>query len=209
MKKIISILCLMTVFAGNTFATEAKASEVFTEQIQTVCQLGIMNENEDGENDLTEFVTRAEFAEMVYRIVCGTDDAPGATKAYYNDVNMYHYAAPYVQELSERGIIFGYADGNFYPSNNIIAGHAVTMLLRAIGYSIRLDNGESVNIVASDVRIGKGIDFSSELTKEAAAKIIYDALYATTMKLSFGEIGTDRADSVMYEFLGLKYKDGW
>ena len=51
MKKIISILCLITVFAGNVFVIEAKASEASTEQIQTVCQLGIMNENEDGEYD--------------------------------------------------------------------------------------------------------------------------------------------------------------
>ena len=131
MKKIISILCLITVFASNAFVTEAKASEALSEQIQTVCQLGIMNGNEDGEYDLTEFVTRAEFAEMVYRIVCGTEDAPGATKAYYNDVNIYHYAAPYIQVLSEKGIIFGYEDGNFYPGNNITVGQAAAIILRA------------------------------------------------------------------------------
>ena len=208
MKKIISILCLITVFASNVFVTEAKAFEASTEQIQTVCQLGIMNENEDGEYDLTGFVTRAEFAEMVYRIVYGTKDAPGATKSYYNDVNIYHYAAPYIQALSEQGIIFGYEDGNFYPGNNITAGQAVTIILRAIGYNVRLNSGDSINAVASEAKIGKGLDFSSELTKEACAKVIYDALYADTLKMSYDGKGISRADTVMYEFLGLKYKDG-
>ena len=78
MKKIIAILCLITVFASSAFSIEAKASEASTEQIQTVCQLGIMDENEDGEYDLTEFVTRAEFAEMVNTMQEIYDMDPGA-----------------------------------------------------------------------------------------------------------------------------------
>ncbi|MEE0968777.1 MAG: S-layer homology domain-containing protein, partial [Clostridia bacterium] len=66
---------------------------------------------------LSEKITRAVFAEMVYKFLYdGT--LSGATKSYFNDVDLYHYAAPYIQNLSEGGIISGYGDGNFYPDKN-------------------------------------------------------------------------------------------
>lgn len=207
MKKILSILCLITLFAQNVFVAEAEVIDTTSEQIDTIYQLGIMSENQDGEDDLSEKITRAVFAEMVYKFLYdGT--LSGATKSYFNDVDLYHYAAPYIQMLSEGGIISGYGDGNFYPDKNITINEAVAIILRAIGYDIQLSTGKSVKSVASDADIGVGLDFSKELTKKDAAEILYDTLYADTLKSTFEGDAIGRAGKVMFEFLGLKYKDG-
>ena len=52
------------------------------------------------------------------------------------------------------------------------------------------------------------MDFTEELTRDSAAKIIYDTLYADTMKVDLQVEGVSTADMVMQEFLGLDYKDG-
>lgn len=208
MKKIVSILCLTAIFAQNAFVIEAKELNTTAEQIETVYQLGIMDTNQDGEDDLSKKVTRADFVEMIYKLICDDENTFGATKSYYNDVDIYHYAAAYIQMLSERGIIYGYDDGNFYPNKNITVKEAVTVVLRAIGYDVRINLGESVESIASDIDIGKGLNFSEELTRDSAAKIIYDTLYADTMKVDLQGEGVSTADMVMQEFLGLDYKDG-
>lgn len=208
MKKIISVLCLISMFMQYVVIVQAEGSEITTEQAETVYQLGIMNRTQDNEVDINEGVTRADFAEIVYKILCNGENVPGATKSYYKDVDIYHYAAAYIQMLTERGITYGCDDGNFYPAKNITVGEAVTMILRAIGYDILFSMGETVKSVASDADIGSGMNFDEELTRTDAADIIYDALYADTLKRSLQGDGISRAGMVMYELLGLQYKDG-
>ena len=208
MKKFISIICLMAVFVGYIFETEAKPLQTKTKQMETVLALGIMNDNQDDEEDLTENITRADFAEIVYKILYYNEDITGATKSYYEDVSIYHYAAPYIQTLSERGIVYGCGDGNFHPSKIITVEEAVAVILRAIGYDFRLNSGESTAAIASDVGIGKGLSFSAELTRENAAKIIYDTLYANAMVSYVLSNRTKSSNIVLYDFLGLKYGEG-
>ena len=208
MKKIISILCLIPMLMQYAVIVRATASEITTEQEETVYQLGIMNRNQDVDGDTDEGVTRADFAEIVYRLLYDSENVSGATKSYYKDVDIYHYAAYYIQTLTERGITYGCDDGNFYPAKNITVGEAVTMILRAIGYDILFSMGENVKSVASDVGIGSGMNFDEELTRTDAADIIYDALYADTLKASLPGNEVSRSEMVMYELLGLQYKDG-
>ncbi len=204
MKKIISILCLMSILMQCVIVAQAEDSNTITEQMETIYQLGIMADV----NQSNEEVTRSDFAEMVCNLLYGKANITVATKSYYQDVDVYHYAAAPIQMLTEHGITQGYADGNFYPERNIAVHEAVTMILRAVGYEFLLSSGESVQSIASKAGIGKGLNFGANLTKETAAEIIFDALYADTMQTSLTENVVSRGDIVMSEFLGLQYKDG-
>ena len=103
-------------------------------------------------------------------------------------------------------VVVDYMD-QMYPDKNITANEAVAMILRAIGYDIQFSKGKSVREVAWDADIGSGLDFSAELTKEDVAQIIYDTLYADTLKANLN-VGMGKAETVLYEFFGLQYMDG-
>ena len=109
------LLALMALPAGA-----AAASTVSTEEaIQVINALGIMVGDESGEFHLNRRVTRAEFITMAVNAT-GTGDQVGeASTSPYPDVPRTHWAAGYVQAGVQAGLISGYLDGTFRPSNQI------------------------------------------------------------------------------------------
>ena len=109
------LLGLMVLPAGA-----AAASTVSTEEaIQVINALGIMVGDESGEFHLNRRVTRAEFITMAVNAT-GTGDQVGeASTSPYPDVPRTHWAAGYVQAGVQAGLISGYLDGTFRPSNQI------------------------------------------------------------------------------------------
>ena len=78
--------------------------------------------DESGEFHLNRRVTRAEFITMAVNAT-GTGDQVGeASTSPYPDVPRTHWAAGYVQAGVQAGLISGYLDGTFRPSNQITPG---------------------------------------------------------------------------------------
>lgn len=125
------LLGLMVLPAGA-----AAASTVSTEEaIQVINALGIMVGDESGEFHLNRRVTRAEFITMAVNAT-GTGDQVGeASTSPYPDVPGTHWAAGYVQAGVQAGLISGYLDGTFRPSNQITLAEGATIVLKLLGYT--------------------------------------------------------------------------
>ena len=105
------------------------------EPIEGLYNLGIMVGDESGEFHLNRRVTRAEFITMAVNAT-GTGDQVGeASTSPYPDVPRTHWAAGYVQAGVQAGLISGYLDGTFRPSNQITLAEGATIVLKLLGYT--------------------------------------------------------------------------
>ena len=48
----------------------------------------------------------------------------------YNDVTDEHWAAEYIEQLTDKGILFGTPEGNILPENNITRAEIAAMISR-------------------------------------------------------------------------------
>ncbi len=154
-------LCLTTpVFAAAAPASVAEATQV-------VNALGIMVGDSAGNMDLGRKVTRAEFITMAVKATPGGDQIGQAATSPYPDVPWKHWASGYVEAGVARGLISGYTDGTFRPSNQITLAEGATIALGLLGYgpsdfsgaypagqlamyrSLKLDRGVSVSAASA------------------------------------------------------------
>jgi pectate lyase len=96
-------------------------------------QLGIFTGYEDGTFKPDNTITRAEFAALLVRMQKFTERAE---KIDYNpfDDTQGHWSAGNIAVGAEEGLINGYGDGNFGPSDFVTYEQAVKMLVAALGY---------------------------------------------------------------------------
>ncbi|MEL7649161.1 MAG: S-layer homology domain-containing protein [Sedimentibacter sp.] len=133
MKKIIAAaicLCFVLSAASTAYAaTDYKTAE------QTVIALGIMTGDGSGNLNLSNSVTRAEFAKMlvsasVYRDT--VEDSSGFSP--FKDVKYSHWASDYIRTAVDEGWMLGYSDGTFRPDNTITYEEAASAVLKILGY---------------------------------------------------------------------------
>ena len=96
--------------------------------------LGVVAGYEDGTFKPEQNITRAEFAKIACYVVglqSAAELSKGATK--FKDVAADHWAAGYINIASEKGMIKGYPDKSFKPSENVSYAEAITILVRALG----------------------------------------------------------------------------
>ncbi len=105
-----------------------------SEAIQTVKALGIMVGDADGNMNLPAPVTRAEFITMALKATPGGEQIGQAASSPYPDVPRGHWASGYVEAGVSRGLISGYTDGTFRPSNQISLAEGASIVLRLLGY---------------------------------------------------------------------------
>ena len=96
-----------------------------------VSELGIMVGDTQGNFNPDKIVSRAEMATIVCRVLNQTGNLP--TTDVFTDVPITHWANACVGKASELGIVGGYGDGIFGPSDPVTYEQAVTMIVRAIG----------------------------------------------------------------------------
>ena len=130
MKKTISILlavCLVLSLAG----TSAYASTSALSSAQQVVQaLGIITGDENGNLNLSDNVTRAQFAKMMIAASSYKDTISTTAKSSpFKDVMYTHWAASYVQAAVTAGWLTGYTDGTYRPNINLTLEEAVSAVL--------------------------------------------------------------------------------
>ncbi len=180
-KKIFSIILCVIVIIPSCITTSAS---VYSESgiISLMAELGIMNGDPDGNLRLDDNLSRAEFSKMVvnassYKNLVALNQ-PTST---FKDVNYTHWAAPYIRVGVNKGILSGYPDASFKPSNPVLFEEALSICLKLLGYTTE-DYGTawpwgqiglSENIGLSDnVSVGAG----TAITRRDAINIIYNML---------------------------------
>ena len=144
------------------------------------------NADDTGAEDL---IQRYQMALFVARIATGWvedevwEDGPENWSEFSDidvePVNKYYGALSFA---NQKGIIEGYGNGKFGPTDSITYQNALTMVVRTLGYTgLDWPWGYIQKAVELGLTDGiTGVAYTDELTRGEVAQIIYNALFATT-----------------------------
>ncbi len=188
MKKILYFLSMIAVLiAVSVSSYAAEETERIDDRIALVHELGLIQGDNTGNLQLNKFITRAEAATILYRIMYG-EDTPEASKQVFDDVRQNDWVAGYAERLYEMKIIEG--DGSkFRPDDNVTTAEWYTMLLRLAGYTNYMANIDeypaNVMKTAAETELSKGIDAEADtiLTREQVCVILYNLLDIEVIQL--------------------------
>ena len=212
MKKYLSLMLAISI----CFASLASAAADTYEGELPICaetafKLGLIENDDNDERNPSGFVTRADFAHMVYRVLnYGEDSAQAVRVSYFSDVGIYHYAAAEIGFIAGLGIVNGYGDGTFRPEENIKTSDAAAILMAAAGYTKSSGiSGDEINNIARSSGLFSGVSFSEDglLRRAQAACLLGNFLFVNTVSYSDNKIETD-GDTVLSRFMHLTYTDG-
>jgi len=138
MKKVLSlVLVLAMVLSSFGFAFAASddiAGHENEAAIRRLVSLGLVKGDAQGYRP-DDTITRAEFAAMAVRAL-GKEKVAEISKGatVFADVPASHWASGYIKVASTLGLVNGYGNGQFGPSDQITYDQALAIIVRALGY---------------------------------------------------------------------------
>ena len=117
----------------------------------------------------------------------------------YSDIDSSTWCYKYVLELSDAGVISGYSDGTFRPSDTVTYGAALKLIMLAAGY----DEQKPVNSnvfsgylarAKADGLVSGDVDLTAKITRLAVAQIAAKAMGLSITNLSSVQPFTDTTD---------------
>lgn len=124
------VLLTCPALAASAFPDVNENAE-YAEAVEYLNEVGIMVGDDKGNFNPNKTVTRAEMATIICRILGETENLPSSNA--FTDVPVGHWANAYVGKAAELGIVNGYGNGKFGPSDPVTYEQAITMIVRAIG----------------------------------------------------------------------------
>ncbi|MDN4602809.1 S-layer homology domain-containing protein [Paenibacillus sp. F6_3S_P_1C] len=115
---------------GSHEFTDVTSSHWAQAAISAAAQSGSVQGYTDGSFKPDQAITRAEMAVVLQPLLTSNQMTTAPTA--FTDVNE-HWAQQAVEQLSSAGVVTGYKDGTFRPSQPITRAEAVTMLNKLIG----------------------------------------------------------------------------
>ncbi|MDR2712658.1 MAG: S-layer homology domain-containing protein, partial [Clostridiales bacterium] len=135
---------------GNSFR-DVKDGVWYTQAINYLAMMGILEGYPDGSFKPNQKITRAEFTAIVARF----DDLLTGTAAPFKDVPQNHWAYKYIVSSYSNVWIIGYPDGTFRPSADITRAEVVTIVNRMLGRALdKSDVPVSLNSLFIDLSPG-------------------------------------------------------
>ena len=128
---------LLTVPAGAAAVTKfSDVSDSYTATaVESLRLMGVLDGYGDGTFRPDTVLNRAQFCKMAVYAMDGSGELGRySTVTIFPDVKPSHWASAYINMAARKGIISGFADGKFKPSQTVTAGQAVTILMRGLGY---------------------------------------------------------------------------
>jgi len=154
----------------------------FVEAVDVLTEMGIL-EGTDGVFNPTKVLKRAEAAKIISYMMLGKTSADNlkAATAPFADVPATHWAAGYIANCANEGILGGYGNGNFGPEDELTGTQFAKMLLCAVGYGV---NGEFT-----------GANWDIEVKKMALPEGIFEGNIGATL-----DAGCTREEAALYAF---------
>jgi len=115
---------------------DAKKKEKRKNKIKKVNEYGVFKGNEKGELKEDEYITRAEFAVVVCKIL-GLEPEEGkiSDEFEFDDVDDKHWAKEYIKIARKTGFISGRGGNKYDPDARISYEEAMKILVAAMGYT--------------------------------------------------------------------------
>ena len=207
MKKFLSLvlalvmaMSLVTVSAGAKDFTDSDSisGDEYAEAIDVMSALEIIDGYEGGAFQPQGTLTRGAAAKIIACMMLGktTAESLGNQAAPFKDVPVGSTFAGYIAYCVEAGIIDGYADGTFRPSNKLTGFAFLKMLLTAMGYDSSVEGFTGTNWTVNVARraIENGLtDGNDDFVGTDLATREEACLYA---------VNTIKATLVEYEYKG-------
>ena len=183
------VLSLLPVSAGAAAKDTVTFSDVGDRNtavaVESLRLLGVLDGYGDGTFRPGTILTRAQFCKMAVYAMNGSEELGRyRTVTVFPDVKPSHWAAAYINMAAKgKGIISGYVDGQFHPDRTVTVGHAVTILLRMLGYKDENIGGVWPDSYMAEAAVigltdGVGTDASAGLTRGQAARLFLNLLRA-------------------------------
>ena len=184
------MLSVMVVGAGAAFSDQSKIKN--TEAVDACTALNIIGGYPDGSFKPEGNITRAEVTKMICVALNGGKNPAVSTNTTptFSDVRNNANAAwaeGYIESCAAQGIVSGVGGGKFAPAGNVTGTQLAKMLLVALGYKSENEGftgnawATNVNTIASAKGLYEGLeklDVSAALTRDSAARMIWNALQA-------------------------------
>lgn len=179
LKRFLSIFIAVLLMSSMT----SYAAPMYSDNVaEFLAELSIMQGDPDGNMRYDDFVSRAECTKIVVASSSYRDSVSTSSKTSpFSDVPYTHWASGYVTVGVKNGIIKGYLDATFRPSNTVLYEEAATMFLRILGYTDEDFGGswpDGQIGIAKNIGILDNIEKSvgEELTRRDVATMAYNTL---------------------------------
>ena len=196
MKKLLSlfiILCIACSFPVAALAADDKASA--EQAVSALADLGLMQGDENGDLKGDKRVTRAEFVTLLSRMI---SDYTPVVKNSFSDVDEAHWAAGCIGYFTEKGVIDGFDDGRFGPSDSVNLTQAVKIVLEELGLaddSFAYPDDYLLTGAKSGLTVGVDVKPEATLNRNETAALLLNALYAEDKA---GNMMIDNVDKKLY-----------
>jgi hypothetical protein len=185
-------------FAANNLDDYKDADSIqYAEAVDVLSGVGIIAGYDTGDFQPTTVVTREQAAKLVTYMLIGPTaaDALRASTDPFKDVAASRWSAGYIAYCVQQGLINGYGDGNFGPTDPVTGYQFAKLMLCAVGYGAKDEyTGASWSInVAKDAIPLKVFDNNIKGASDVSATREEAALYAFNTltkidKVSYSEL---------------------
>lgn len=221
LKKVLALtLALAMAFTMMAGAAFTDASDIdATKAVNTLSALNVIKGKSNGSFDPNGNVTRGEMAKMIFTIKNGgNDDASyyAGLSTTFTDING-HWAQGYIKYAASLGIINGRSATKFDPNASVTGLEAAKMALVLMGYKsdkaglVGASWGLKTAALASENGLFDDVSGSvtSALSRQYAAQLLYNTVYADTYKWSNDNIEFDKqSDTVGEKYMDLVEYEG-
>lgn len=179
------------VLSSFSFAFAAKFEDVsadYEDAVGVLSALGVITGYEDGTYRPERIVTRAEMAKLIVEIL-GYGDLVAGSASNFADTQG-HWADSWIALAAGRGLVIGTGDGNFAPDRQVSYDEAITMVVRALGYTDASNELKGMTwptnfkVKASELKLLDGVkSVSGGADRGGVAQLLFNALDATLVTI--------------------------
>lgn len=194
MKKILHILLCLSILTSAVVSVSA--NELSSEQLSTLYEYGIFQGDENGNLNLDNNITRAEFCKVILSSLGYSKDTLRKFDDVrdFTDVDSKHWAYLYINNAKKLSLINGYEDGLFFPDQNISINEMIKIVVSALGYeSIAKENGgypDGYIAVSKNLNLLQDVERLPEepALRKNVASVIFTALNVPIMqRVEYGD----------------------
>ena len=197
-KAVAALLVFVMVIGTVAFAAPVPEDVIGTqyeEAVTTLAALDILEGRDTGEFDPEGDITRAEFAAVAIRALGLEESVPAAAyepTAFTDCGSDVQWAWGYINLASKQGIINGYGDGTFGPTDPVTYEQAVAMLVRILGYEVFAQQKggwpDGYLVVAAENKITSGVPVGGNnepANRGTVAMLTYNCLEVNLAEASY------------------------
>ena len=189
MKKVLSlVLVIAMVLSSMSFAFAGTFEDVtgdYEDAVEALVALGVINGYEDGTFRPEKTITRAELAKVLVEALGYGQLVAGANSNFSDTQN--HWANGYVAIAAGTGLVIGYPDGTFLPDKAVTYDEALTMVVRAVGYTDASLKGTwptNYKVKAIDLDLTDDVVMAKAAAdRGGVAQILYNALEVSLVEI--------------------------